>query len=72
MKSHSQREGKEMQISQVRTHRNVMDKGIWMGTLTATALVCLFEKRDKDIDILNVNLCLFYYCVSGSGIATHI
>lgn len=40
------------------------------GVPTASALVCLFEKRAKAIDIPNINL--FYCCVSASGIVAYI
>lgn len=66
VESSSQREpsGNEIQMlamkSQVCVHRNVRHKAIWMEAPIATALVCLFEMREKVIDTLNMNLLLCF------------
>ena len=45
--------------SQVSLCRHVRDKAVWMEETIATALVCLFEHREKVMEILNRHLCLF-------------
>lgn len=78
VESSSQREpvGNEVQMlamkSQVCMHRNVRHKAIWMEVPIATALVCLFEMREKVIEILNMNLLLcFRICNSYSYLGNH-
>lgn len=64
--SSSQREplGNEVQMlamkSQVCMHRNVRHKAIWNEASIATALVSLFEMREKVIDIPTMNLLLWF------------